>query len=283
MPGGSVDAFVTDPPYSSGGAFRGDRVANDTNGKYLSTSNHAEFAGDSRDQLSWIAWSAIWLSEALRVARDGAPVVVFSDWRQVPALAVALQVAGFVWRGIVPWDKGEGCRPQPGRFRAQCEYALWGSKGPMPLDREVTPVPGRRGSSALPGSVASPGADQLAHLLAEFAIQDARSSLPADEVRALAELAARAAPSLPGCARQGVSAAEKRHATGKPVEVLDLLVRVCEPGGVVCDPFAGSCTTGEAALGLGYRFLGCEIVREIHADGAAALRRCSTALRGLGP
>lgn len=33
---GSVDAVITDPPYSSGGAFRGDRTA-DTKTKYLSS------------------------------------------------------------------------------------------------------------------------------------------------------------------------------------------------------------------------------------------------------
>jgi DNA modification methylase len=36
LPDGCVDAFVTDPPYSSGGAFRGDRVK-DTTAKYVST------------------------------------------------------------------------------------------------------------------------------------------------------------------------------------------------------------------------------------------------------
>src|SRR5438045_2064479 len=30
LPDGCVDAFVTDPPYSSGGAFRGDRVKDTT-------------------------------------------------------------------------------------------------------------------------------------------------------------------------------------------------------------------------------------------------------------
>jgi DNA modification methylase len=36
LPDGCVHAFVTDPPYSSGGAFRGDR-ARDTTTKYVST------------------------------------------------------------------------------------------------------------------------------------------------------------------------------------------------------------------------------------------------------
>jgi hypothetical protein len=236
LPRGSVDALVTDPPYSSGGAFRGDRVKGSANGKYLDDADanaYPEFAGDARDQLSWIAWCSIWLADALRACREGAPVVVFSDWRQVPAMSLALQAAGWVWRGIVPWDKGEGCRPVPGRFRAQAEYALWGSKGPMPLDRGVFPIPGRPGGRVLPGVADAPWSDDLAHALAEFALQDAASSLPPDEVRRLASAAASRGPSLPGAVRCPVRAAEKRHATGKPVAVLDHLVRICEPGGTV--------------------------------------------------
>ncbi len=33
----------------------------------------------------------------------------------------------------------------------------------------------------------------------------------------------------------------------------------CRPGGLVLDPFAGSCTTGMAALKLGRRFVGIDL------------------------
>ena len=62
LPDGCVDAFVTDPPYSSGGAFRGDRVK-DTTAKYVSTGSANReipaFEGDVRDQRSFTLWTAL--------------------------------------------------------------------------------------------------------------------------------------------------------------------------------------------------------------------------------
>jgi site-specific DNA-methyltransferase (adenine-specific) len=65
---------------------------------------------------------------------------MFTDWRQLPVTTDALQAGGWVWRGIVPWNKTEGVRPQQGRFRAQCEYIVWGSAGEM--KQEGAPLPG---------------------------------------------------------------------------------------------------------------------------------------------
>jgi hypothetical protein len=49
------------------------------------------------------------------------------------------------------------------------------------------------------------------------------------------------------------------HPTCKPIELCQWLVKlVTPPGGIVLDPFAGSGTTGMAALREGFRFLGVE-------------------------
>jgi site-specific DNA-methyltransferase (adenine-specific) len=137
LPTGLVDAIITDPPYSSGGAFRGDRMSS-PNTKYTHTgveNRRPDFAGDNRDQRSFNYWCALWLSEALRVAKPGAPIVLFTDWRQLPSVTDAMQAGGWVWRGLAVWDKGEGARPTLGRFTNQCEYLVWGSAGEMSLDR----------------------------------------------------------------------------------------------------------------------------------------------------
>ena len=81
------------------------------------------------------------LSEARRAAKVGAPICVFIDWRQLPALTDALQWAGWVWRGVLAWDKINS-RPQRGRFKQQAEFVVWGSNGRMPAGRDALVMPG---------------------------------------------------------------------------------------------------------------------------------------------
>lgn len=207
LPDASVDALITDPPYSSGGAFRGDRTS-DTTSKYTQSGASEEyladvpaFTGDSRDQRAFSYWCALWLSEAMRASREGAPVVQFTDWRQIGATIDSVQAGGWVWRGVFVWDKGDCGRPQKGRFRASSEFGVWGSNGPMPIVGEC--LPGSFRENSVPGS-------------------------------------------------------ERAHATQKPVEVMRVVTRVCKAGGIILDPFAGSGSTGVAALREGRRFIGFE-------------------------
>lgn len=132
---GSVDLVATDPPYSSGGAFRGDR-ANGTVTKYVrgdtgTASTYEAFTGDNRDQRAYGYWCTLWLGECLRVTRVGGVCCLFTDWRQIATTIDAIQAGGWVYRGIVPWNKTEAARPAKGRFRNQCEYVVWGSSGSM--------------------------------------------------------------------------------------------------------------------------------------------------------
>jgi site-specific DNA-methyltransferase (adenine-specific) len=137
LPTGSVNAVIADPPYSSGGMIRGDRTQAGTHRKYSGTITDAgiltAFSGDSRDQRGYHYWCALWISESLRIVHPGGICALFTDWRQLPATTDAMQSGGFVWRGIVPWAK-PNYRPQSGRFAAQCEYVVWGSSGPMPVN-----------------------------------------------------------------------------------------------------------------------------------------------------
>lgn len=136
MPDGSIDALITDPPYSSGGLYRADR-SRDTAEKYQQSGQllqRPSFTGDNRDQRSFTYWCALWMAEALRCSRPspGGRLLTFVDWRQLPAMSDAVQAGGWIWRGIVPWNKGNAARPTPGGFKAQCEYVLWGTSGALP-------------------------------------------------------------------------------------------------------------------------------------------------------
>lgn len=205
LPTGSFDALITDPPYCSGGTSSVDRTTRTAKDKYVSSDSKSGLAlpdfPDQRDQRSFTLWCTLWLGEALRLVRPGGQALVFTDWRQLPAMSDALQAAGWRWRGIVVWAK-PGARPQPG-FANGAEYILWASNGT--LDREHRPP-------CLPGvySIVRPTGKQ------------------------------------------------RMHITAKPVELMRNLVRTVPAGGRILDPFAGSGTTGVAALHEGRHFLGIE-------------------------
>ena len=63
----------------------------------------------------------------------------------------------------------------------------------------------------------------------------------------------------------------RTHVSQKPVALMRWCIQKLKPkaGGVILDPYAGSGTTGIAALSLGYRFIGVEIDPK-HFDTACA-------------
>lgn len=145
LPTASVDAVITDPPYSSGGQYKGDRSAA-TGSKYSSAEAvGVDFSGDNRDQRSFLLWMNLWLGESLRVVRPSGVCAMFSDWRQLPTMTDALQVGGWVWRGVVPWAKPWG-RPafKQRAWVNQCEYVVWGTAGSSATttDGSTQPLPG---------------------------------------------------------------------------------------------------------------------------------------------
>jgi site-specific DNA-methyltransferase (adenine-specific) len=142
MPDASIDYALTDPPYSSGGMIRGDRIQ-DVHTKYVNTDSDSghllqSFSGDNRDQLGYWFWVSLWVGELRRILVPGAICALFCDWRQLPVTTTALQSGGFVWRGIVAWHK-PAARPTQGRYSNACEYVVWGTNGPRKLDGSAFP------------------------------------------------------------------------------------------------------------------------------------------------
>ena len=136
---------MTDPPYSSGGIHAGARQAPSSQ-KYQNTGTqrtYDELDGDNRDQRSWTRWCEMWLRMYRELGRGDTYAMVFSDWRQLPALTDAAQMAGWIWRGVAVWDKGLGSRaPHPGYFRHQAEFVVWGTAGKLPRKKGRRIQPG---------------------------------------------------------------------------------------------------------------------------------------------
>jgi site-specific DNA-methyltransferase (adenine-specific) len=198
----TFDAVVTDPPYSSGGAMRGDRMAS-SRAKYVSTdAAHSlqSFSGDNRDQRGYLAWSNLWMSQARRISKPGAMLCVFTDWRQLPITTDAVQAAGWVWRGIAVWTK-KNARPCKGRYAAQAEFIVWATNGPRPVE----------------------------------------------------------GPCASGCWIDDTPRGDDRvHITQKPVDLMRGVLSPLLPRSVILDPFAGSGSTGVAAMMDGFDFVGIE-------------------------
>ena len=126
----SIDGIITDPPYSTGALTLSGKQA-DPGKKYQNSSTKKTFPemlGDGKDQRGFLTWATMWLTECWRVTKNGAPVLIFTDWRQLPTVTDALQAAGFFWRGIVVWNKKCG-RPMRGEFKRDSEFIVYGCKG----------------------------------------------------------------------------------------------------------------------------------------------------------
>lgn len=86
----------------------------------------------------------------------------------------------------------------------------------------------------------------------EFIIWGSNGALPIN----------RKAPVLPGVfTYPNVPTHERFHQTQKPLALMRQVVQICEAGGRILDPFAGSGSTLEAALVEGYSAVGIELER----------------------
>lgn len=140
LPRGAFDAVITDPPYSSGGGKRS--KGKGAAGYMRAVEKADEFDDGTRDPFTHLLWTERWLKACRPLLRDAGWLMVFTDWRQLPMLATAVQMSGYVWQGIITWDKVHG-RPFCGRFQQRAEYVIVASAGRLPnyLDMAGSPSP----------------------------------------------------------------------------------------------------------------------------------------------
>lgn len=129
----SIDMCLIDPPYSSGGLFAGDRKKSTkekyTDLKFSGSSRFENFSGDNMDMIALQEFLTSIFIKIRSVMKNGKGVFCFIDWRNITAVINAIQMAGFIYRGILIWNK-KTSRNIPNRFRNDCEFIVWGTNGP---------------------------------------------------------------------------------------------------------------------------------------------------------
>ena len=136
LPDETAHAIVADPPYGTGANGTASRLA-PTSTKYQNSETKnklPDFDGDSLLPEAWQALLREVLAQAYRVAKPGADLLLFCDWRSMPSLLGLVGAARFNLRSCVTWNKGRGARPNRNGFRSQSEFILHARK-PGKLER----------------------------------------------------------------------------------------------------------------------------------------------------
>lgn len=302
FPAASVDAVVTDPPYAIG--FDGQ----DWDG------------GTLADPLGFQTFSAQWAGEISRILKPGGHLVAFGSPRTFHRLVAGCEDAGLEIRDQLLWLHGRGVpksRLLPGGISttlkpayepillartplaypsAVANIAALGTGG---LNIEATRVPRPSGMGYWPSHVlashdAECGTRACSAQCAVRRLTEAGDS-GAEWLSRLfyvgkASHAEREA-GLEGLEQHGEpifssgkplsQARANIHPTVKPLGVMRWLVRlIAPPGGLVLDPFAGSGSTGCAAVLENRRFIGIE--REAQYMPIAKARLAHWALQARG-
>ncbi len=228
LPPGSVDLVFADPPYhlSNGGSTcQSGRRARVDKGSWDRT------GGVAVDH----AFQTRWLSACRRVLKPSGTLWCSGTQHVIFSVGYALQELGFHLLNTVTWFKPNAAPNLACRFFTHStELLLWASP------QRLKPLRHRFNYRELK---TANGGKQMRDL---WQI--------AEEPRPGGEQVVWAIPS-PG-PREKV---EGRHPTQKPLALLErVLAASAAPGDLVLDPFAGSGTTGLAALRAGCRFLGIE-------------------------
>lgn len=276
LPPACVDAVVTDPPYGIG--FGGE----------------AWDSGELTNAEAFQRWTSEWAAGALRALKPGGWLAAFGTPRTFHRLVAGVEDAGFEVRDQLLWLYAQGVPKSrrradglAGCLKPAYEPVLLARKpligsldinlaeyGTGALNIDATRVP-RAGSDRgyWPANIAASHDPACAH-------GSCTSACPVglmDAVRPISRLfyepkASRAereagcealplskVPIYPRSGGDSVRLVRNTHPTVKPLELMRWLTRLlCPPSGTVLDPFAGSASTGCAALLEGRQFVGIE-------------------------
>lgn len=275
LPACSIDVVVVDPPYGIG--FHGESW--DGAGK----AGRGLAGGEA-----FTAWTKAWASECRRVLKPGGHLLAFGAPRTSHRLTAGVEDAGFQIRDVLMWVYAQGApkaRKLPGGLAAMLKPAYepiliarapltgttllnietWGTGA---LNTEASRVndywPAHLALSHAPGCTEAGCTAQCPAGLLDAAHPELRPSRLFFAAKASKREREAGCDELPLqsdllYSRPAVRLRRNIHPTVKPIALMRWLVALVTPeGGVVLDPFAGSGTTGIAAVMEERLFLGIE-------------------------
>ena len=302
MPDNHFDAVVTDPPYHFTSIVKRfgapDAAEHKQEGPFARSSRG--FMGKEWDGGDTAFRPETW-EEALRIMKPGAHLVAFGAPKNYHRLACAIEDAGFEIRDSLMWvfgtgfpkslNVGEGrgtalkpayepivlARKPLSEKTVAANVLRWGTGA---LNIDATRIGNETSQGRWPANLCHDGSQQVLDL---FPHTKTGSIMP-HHVRTTSKTknayGERAALSESFAGDEGSAArffysakasktdrAGSKHPTVKPVSLMQWLVRmVTPPGGIILDPFAGSGTTGAAALLEGVNAILIERETEYIAD-----------------
>ena len=163
-----------------------------------------------------------WLSECYRILKPAGTIWVTGTLHIYLSVGMAMMQLDFRILNDIVWEK---TNPPPNLgcrcFTHSTELLLWATKAPKGSKHKYT-----------------------------FHYQDMKAENGGKQMKSVWQ--------FPAAPRK--EKLHGKHPTQKPVVLIDRCLRAStNPGDVVFDPFAGSASTGVAALALGRIFIGCEI------------------------
>ncbi len=272
LPSASIDSIISDIPYgisldewdvlhdNSNRALLGSSPAQKQAGKVFSKRRKPINGWSSQDRQiprQYYEWCRGWARQWLRVLKPGGSAVVFAGRRFAPRCVTALEDEGFNFRDMLAWHKPRAV------FRAQRLSTVLSKRGEL--------AEARRWEGWRVGNLA-PVFEPVIWCfkpydvtIADNVLDHGVGAMNAERYRQLVGdnsnvIRARLEPDEGGL-----------HEAQKPVSLMRALIELTTPsGGVVLDPFAGSGTTGVAAVGCGRR---CVLFERDEAHVRTARRR----------
>jgi len=285
LPDSCIDAIVTDPPYGIG--FKGEAWDGTDIRQAARTDDEWTSAAEAFER-----WTSVWAVEARRVLKPGGHLLAFGAPRTFHRLVAGVEDAGLEVRDQLLWLYAQGM-PKSRRLPGGLGTTLKPAYEPVLLARRLLDGSTQHsldawGTGALNIEAArvSDARYWPAHVVVSHSPDCVDAACAADCPAGLID---RARPQTrasrlffspkatrtereAGCEQLPKTSVQiynghhhqprvvsNIHPTVKPIELMRWLVRLVAPlGGMVLDPFAGSGTTGIAAVLEGRQFVGIE-------------------------